>query len=122
MYNGDTARRTGIGDNGWSRLEYEGTTVYAISSYLTTDLNSKPYDNSNGNFSVNGMEFSPYNDNVTAKEETNLRTLPSTDTGTVVTSIKNGEYVKRTAMSVRGWSQVEYNGQKLYAVSSYLTN
>ena len=93
-----------------------------LSSYLTTDLNSKPYDNSNGNFSVNGMEFSPYNDNVTAKEETNLRTLPSTDTGTVVTSIKNGEYVKRTAMSVRGWSQVEYNGQKLYAVSSYLTN
>ena len=122
LYNGDTARRTGIGDNGWSRLEYDGTTVYAISSYLTTDLNSKPYDNTNGNFSVNGMEFSPYNDNVTAKEETNLRTLPSTDTGTVVTSIKNGEYVKRTAMSVRGWSQVEYNGQKLYAVSSYLTN
>ena len=81
MYNGDTARRTGIGDNGWSRLEYDGTTVYAISSYLTTDLNSKPYDNTNGNFSVNGMEFSPYNDNVTAKEETNLRTLPSTDNG-----------------------------------------
>ena len=120
LYNGDTARRTGIGDNGWSRLEYDGMTVYAVTSYLTTDLDSRPAGN-NGNFKINDMEFSPYSDNVTAKEETNLRTLPSTDTGEVVVTLKKGEYVKRTAMSVRGWSQVEYNGQKLYAVSSYLT-
>lgn len=122
LYNGDTALRTGIGDNGWSRLEYEGKTLYAITSYLTTDLESKPTVADNGNFYVNDMEFSPYSDNVTAKEETNLRTLPSTDTGEVVVTLKSGEYVKRIAKSVRGWSQVEYNGQKLYAVSSYLMN
>lgn len=122
LYNGNVARRTGIGDNGWSRLEYNGTTVYAVTSYLTTDLDSRPADNSNGNFVVNDMEFTPHNDDVTAKDETNLRTLPSTDTGEVVVTLKNGEYVKRTAMSTRGWSQVEYNGQKLYAVSSYLMN
>lgn len=34
LYNGDRIRRTGIGDNGWSRLEYNGTIVYAVSSYL----------------------------------------------------------------------------------------
>ena len=42
LYNGDTARRTALGDNGWSRLEYNGETVYAITSYLTTDLDSEP--------------------------------------------------------------------------------
>ena len=41
LYNGDTARRTALGDNGWSRLEYNGETVYAITSYLTTDLDSE---------------------------------------------------------------------------------
>ena len=42
LYNGDTARRTALGDNGWARLEYNGETVYAITSYLTTDLDSEP--------------------------------------------------------------------------------
>ena len=41
LYNGDTARRTALGDNGWSRLEYNGEIVYAITSYLTTDLDSE---------------------------------------------------------------------------------
>ena len=123
LYNGNTAKRTGIGDNGWSRLEYNGDTVYAITSYLTTDLNSRQSESSNGSFVVNDMEFSSYSDNVTAKDETNLRTIPSTDiTSTVVVTLKKGEYVKRTAKSARGWSQVEYNGQKLYAITSYLTN
>ncbi len=34
LYNGDSIKRTGIGDNGWSRLEYDGIIVYAVSSYL----------------------------------------------------------------------------------------
>ena len=31
---GDTAIRTGIGSNGWSRVEYDGKTLYAVSNYL----------------------------------------------------------------------------------------
>ena len=33
---GETLTRIGIGDNGWSQLEYNGQTVYAVTSYLTT--------------------------------------------------------------------------------------
>ena len=39
LNNGDTAARTGVSEGGWSRVEYNGQTYYAISSYLTTDMN-----------------------------------------------------------------------------------
>lgn len=38
LKNGETALRTGIGNNGWSRVEYNGEKLYAVSSYLTADL------------------------------------------------------------------------------------
>lgn len=38
LVNGQTATRTGVGNNGWSRLEYNGQKVYAVSSFLTADL------------------------------------------------------------------------------------
>jgi len=31
---GDTVTRTGIGSNGWSRISYDGQTLYAVTSYL----------------------------------------------------------------------------------------
>ena len=34
LKNGETVQRTGIGDNGWSRIEYQGQTLYAVSNYL----------------------------------------------------------------------------------------
>lgn len=37
LSNGQNARRTGINtDTGWSRLEYDGQVVYAVSQYLVT--------------------------------------------------------------------------------------
>ena len=42
LKNGETLVRTGRNDStGWSRLEYNGQTVYAVSAYLTTDLTYK---------------------------------------------------------------------------------
>ena len=41
---------------------------------------------------------------------------------TVVATIKNGETVTRTGINEEfGWSRVEYNGQTLYCVTSYLS-
>ncbi len=33
---GETAKRTGIGANGWSKVEYGGRTLYAVTDYLMT--------------------------------------------------------------------------------------
>lgn len=121
LTNGDTATRTGVSNSGWSRVIYNGNTYYAVSSYLTTDLNyTTPKPEPDDGFKT---KFTSVNERVTAKDEVNLRSMPSvTDANSqVVATIKNGEVVVRTGINnEQGWSRVEYNGQTLYCVSSYL--
>ena len=151
LKHGDTATRTGIGDNGWSRVIYQGQTLYALTSYLTTDLNAPAQtessqkettvetkapeeqtmetigpDNAASNEETKEWDFSKVvftecQEEVTAKIETNLRTEPSTRSDdTVVAKLIHGEKAVRTGLGSNGWSRVEYNGQTLYAVTSYL--
>lgn len=117
LVHGDTAVRTGIGHNGWSRIIYNGQTLYAVTSYLTTNM-----DDTGQQAPPQGPIYTPVNEQVTAKIETNLRTEPSTSSeDTVVGLLHNGEVLTRTAIGDNGWSQLDFNGQTVYAVSSYLT-
>lgn len=53
----------------------------------------------------------------------NLRKLPSVTNpdATVIATAKAGEVFTRTGISQEhGWSRVEYQGQTLYCVSSYI--
>ena len=116
LVHGDTAIRTGIGHNGWSRVIYNGQTLYAVTSYLTTDMNDTGQQ-----APPQGPVYTPVNEQVTAKMETNLRTEPSTASNdTIVALLHNGETLTRTGIGDNGWSQLNYNGQTVYAVSSYL--
>ena len=121
LKNGEVVTRIGVGKNGWSKLSYNGKTVYAISSYLTTDLSPEQEPTNNSQDIVAGHTFTPKNDKVTAKEYVNLRALPTTDSEKVGT-LNSGEFVERTAVSDKGWSRLVYNGQVVYAVTSYLSN
>ena len=121
LKNGETLTRTAIGSNGWSKLDYNGQTVYAITNYLTTDLDYVSVPQSDARYNIDGMYFDACYDSVTAKEVVNLRAKPTTDSE-IVASLNNGEYIDRIATSDRGWSMLSYNGEKVYAVSSYLTN
>ena len=116
LKNGEIAMRTGISPAGWSRLIYEGEIYYAVSSYLTTNLEPEKDD---------GIDtvFRAVSDTVTAKDAVNLRTIPSvTDPESkVVVKLKHGEVVTRTGINDDvGWSRVQWQGQILYCVSSYL--
>ncbi len=116
LMHGDTATRTGIGHNGWSRVIYNGQTLYAVTSYLTTDM-----ADTGQQAPPQGPVYTPVYEQVTAKIETNLRTEPSTaNEDTVVGILHNGDYLIRTAIGDNGWSQLDYNGVTVYAVSSYL--
>ena len=121
LLNGQVAKRTGINTaTGWSRVEYNGKTYYAVSSFLTTDLNYKKPEEQPSNIKT---QFQNVNEQMTAKEEVNLRNIPSvTDEGSqVVVTITAGQVVTRTGVNTDvGWSRVVYNGQTLYCVSSYL--
>lgn len=118
IQNGEWVPRTGIGSNGWSRLEYNGQTVYALTSYLTTE---EHFDS--GDISGRNIIWTPAERAMTAKEETNLRDKPTTESGSqVIATIYNGDLVTQTAVGSNGWSRVIYEGQTLYAVSSFLTD
>lgn len=122
LKNGEFLKRTAQSNKGWSRLIYNGKTVYAITSYLTTDTTPAPSSKPEESNSNTGMTFETVEEQVTAKSETNLRTAPTTTDSEVVYTLKNGEYIRRTGVSNSGWSRLEYNGQTVYAISSYLTN
>lgn len=119
LKNGEVAMRTGVSESGWSRLVYEGVTYYAVSSYLTTDLDGSEPAGEDGI----QTEFTEVNDRVTAKDAVNLRTIPSVtdEESQVVVKLKHGEVVQRTGINEDvGWSRVVWNGQTLYCVTSYL--
>ena len=130
LQNGQTATRTGISSSGWSRLIYNGKTYYAVSSLLTTDLTVKtpeptPGPEENASNSGDGIQtdFTDCNETVMAKIEVNLRNIPSvtSEKSTVIATAHYGETFRRVGINEElGWSKVEYNGQTLYCVSSYI--
>lgn len=125
LQNGENVIRTGVSNSGWSRISYNGQTLYAVSSYLTTDLSYQaPEQEGTGSGDGLKTKFADRNEQVTAKIEVNLRALPSVTNpdAAVVAVLHNGEFVTRTGINEEyGWSKVDYNGQTLYCISSYLT-
>lgn len=121
LENGQTATRIGTSETGWSKLEYNGEIYYAVSSLLTTDLTVKPQEPvvDDGIKTV----FTDCSDRVSPKIEVNLRTLPSVTNpdSVVVVTLPYGAVVTRTGINTDvGWSRVEYEGQVLYCISSYV--
>jgi len=131
--NGEIATCVGVSDNGWSKLIYKGITCYAVTSYLTevTDasavpdpgtLETRPTENVTEQIEIQ-TQFEFVEDRVTAKKAVNLRSLPSTEDPrcVIVAQLDNGVVIRRTGINRDlGWSRVDYNGQPLYCITSYL--
>ncbi len=122
LQNGEVADRVAISDSGWSKLVYGGITYYAVSSYLTTDLNYKPSGDTLPSEDGIQTQFTQSNQQVTAKNEVNLRKLPSVEheDADVIAKLKNGDIATCVGVSDNGWSKLVYNGETCYAVTSYL--
>ena len=128
--NGEVLKRTGICESaGWSRVIYNDQTLYAVSNFLTTELTYTPPAANKSDVVetvVDGVTikttFTPVSDTVTAKELVNLRSLPSVtnESVKVIATLGNGESITRTGVSDNGWSRLDYNGQTVYAITSYL--
>lgn len=123
LKNGEIAERIAVSESGWSKLSFQGNTYYAVSSYLTTDLNGSAQSELNDP-DGDGIEtrFTPCNQEVTAKKLVNLRKLPSVERedAVVIAELKNGDVATCIGTSDNGWSKLQYNGEVCYAVSSYL--
>lgn len=123
LKNGETIQRIAVSPNGWSKLNYYGQICYAVSSYLTTDLNYQPQTSQAEDNDGIETEFRPMNQQVTAKDVVNLRLLPSVEheDADIACQLKNGEYATCVGISDNGWAKLEYQGNIYYAISSYLT-
>ncbi len=104
---------TGKSNLGWARLELNGRSVYAIYSYLSTELGK----DSGGEAAPHS--FQSVREEVTAKEEVNLRAAPSED-AEIVGKLVHGEILIRTGLGDRGWDRLQYGEQTVYAVHSFL--
>lgn len=125
LKHGEAAKRIAISTSGWSKLEFNGNIYYAVSNLLTTDFNYTPIPEYEEKPEDDGVEtrFVAVQEQVTAKIEVNLRTLPSVEHPDckIVTLLKNGTVVTRTGINEElGWSRLDYNGQTVYCVSSML--
>ena len=133
LKNGEVATCVGVSSNGWSKLLYKGVTCYAVSSYLTEvtdasatpdqgEMETKPAENTAQQIEIQ-TQFEFVDDKVTAKKAVNLRSLPSTEDPrcVIVAQLDNGVVIRRTGINKDlGWSRVDYNGQPLYCITSYL--
>ena len=100
--------RKGIGDNGWSKVEYNGKTAYVFSEYLTKE-ESKDEE----------VVFKDTHENLYAKQSCNLRASWSTDSEKVG-YLEKGQPVERTGYSDNGWSRILYEGKTVYVASRLL--
>lgn len=98
--------RKAIGDNGWSKVEYNGQTAYVYSEYLTK---TEPEE----------VVFKDTHENLYAKQDCNLRASWSTDSEKVGYLTK-GQAVERTGYADNGWSRILYNGKTVYVASRLL--
>lgn len=105
---GKELKRTGVGDNGWSKIEYDGKTAYIYSEYLTTE---KPAD----------PKFKDVDEVMYAIQDCNVRKSWTTDSDKAG-YLKKAKEVKRTGIGDNGWSRIEYDGEVAYVATRLLSD
>lgn len=122
LNNGEVAERIAVSDSGWSKLRYNGEIFYAVSNYLTTDMNYTPVPEYLPPEDGVQTQFVAVHQQVTAKDTVNLRKLPSVEheDADVIIQLKKGDMATCIGVSENGWSKLKYKGLNCYAVTSYL--
>ena len=108
---GASVTRTGICDNGWSRINYNGLVGFVYSDLLTLK---------NPNSETEGVKITAVNETVFVVKDANVRKSWS-DKSDILDTLKAGTNLVRTGICDNGWSRVTYNKQDAYIFSDLLT-
>ena len=108
---GASATRTGICDNGWSRILYKGSIAYVYSDLLTTK---------NPNTEKEGVKITAVAEPVYIVSDANVRKFWSKD-AEVVGALSIGDSVLRTGICDNGWSRIVYKEQDAYINSDLIS-
>lgn len=115
LQTGTKLTRTAIGDNGWSKVTYNGKNGYVSSQYL-----KKESDNTTTTTNQD-VKFKDVNEKMYASQNCNLRKSWSTDSDKVG-YLNKGQEVTRNGVADNGWSRINYNGQVVYVATRLLTS
>ena len=115
--------RTGVGDNGWSKVDYNGQTGYIKSEYLepsetqevaaddTTEETQTDTSSQSNNTATTGT--------VTVKENVRIRSSAS-ENGEKLGTAYVGEKLEVIMKQADGWTKIKYNGQTAYVKSEFV--
>lgn len=129
---GTELHRTGLAENGWSKILFQEDIVCYVNSDYLTEIDPaiiSPTETAPGNTESPvspeatpepGFSVTPLSDTVWTLDGMNLRRGPGTDYDIAVTVEKNTE-LQRTGVTETGWSRVIYNSVGYYVSSEYLT-
>lgn len=113
---GTELQRTGMAENGWSIVQFNGAECYVSSTFIsTTPPSTAPDTTESSSFNV-----TPCNDTVWTTDGMNLRRGPGTEYDVGVT-VEKGTELQRNGTTDNNWSRVLYNSVGYYVDSSYLT-
>ncbi|MFA9377219.1 MAG: SH3 domain-containing protein [Lachnotalea sp.] len=101
IYVGESTKRTGVGSNGWSRIEFNGETGYVMTEYLTTEGVTQE------------IKYLSSTVNLRAEADENSDKVATAYEGTKVT---------RSAKLDNGWSRISFDGVTGYVKSEYLAD
>lgn len=111
---GTSFTRTGTTDNGWSRIDYNGTEAYIKSDYLSTEAPSA--DTSNNGVPSYGYEEGTVID---LTNTLNVRSSMS-ETAEKVGVAYAGEKVTVILSYSEGWTKVKWNGKTGFVKTEFL--
>lgn len=120
---GDTFTRLETMENGWSKIDYNGTEAYVKSEYLAASGEAAPTDEP---APEKPAEEKPATDNtessgqsVVVKETVKIRESASTD-GKKLGSAYMGEKFELINRQADGWCKIKYKGQTAYVNADYV--
>lgn len=129
--------RIGIGDNGWSKVLYNGKEAFMYSLYLTTDIASENEESEkNAEATMEPVDdgaiiepsgelcesivYEHVSETVYAIADANIRLGPGVECD-LLNVLAAGESISRAGIGDNGWSLVVYNGKEAFIYSEYLT-
>lgn len=113
---GTELQRTGMAENGWSIVQFNGAECYVSSTYISTTPPSAAPEAA----ATNSFNVTPCNDTVWTTDGMNLRRGPGTEYDVAITVEKDTELL-RTGTTDNNWSRVLFENVGYYVDSTYLS-
>ena len=114
---GTELERTGMADNGWSKILYNDIECYVDSNYVTS---TPPAELTTDGAATASFNVTACNDTVWTTDGVNLRRGPGTNYD-IALSVETGTELRRTGTTDNNWSRVIYQNVGYYVDSSYVS-